>query len=201
MVAQSKKALAVLANASRFLSKQSNLSRLQSFVLVLLVSGLAGCSTNSWREASRDSANIAPQPTELRDAIIQVYAADAWGWRGIFAVHTWIAVKPTNADQYTVLEVIGWRANRGLPVLRIEQDAPDRYWFGALPELVYEKRGEGVDTLIQEIITVSKDYPWADTYTVFPGPNSNTYPAWVAEQVDGFDPDFPFRAIGSGWSP
>lgn len=91
MVAQLKKALAVLANASRFFSKQANLSRLRSFVLILLVSDLAGCSTNTWREASRDSANIAPQPTELRDAIIQVYAADAWGWRGVFAVHTWIA--------------------------------------------------------------------------------------------------------------
>jgi hypothetical protein len=110
-------------------------------------------------------------------------------------------VKPSNADHYTVLEVVGWRARWGVPVLRVEQDLPDRYWFGAEPELVYEKTGEGVDEIIVSILEASSEYPWANEYVVFPGPNSNTYPAWLAEQVEGFDPDLPFRAIGSGWTP
>ncbi|KZX82797.1 hypothetical protein A3715_05790 [Oleiphilus sp. HI0009] len=173
------------------------------FTVLVLSLGLVltGCSTGSWRDASRDSANLSPLPGDYSDAIVQVYAADAWGWRGIFAVHTWISVKPSNADQYTVLEVIGWRARWGVPVLRIEKDLPDRYWFGAKPELVYEKRGEGADQLIEDILRVSRDYPWANEYTVFPGPNSNTYPAWVASQIEGFELDMPFRAIGSGWEP
>lgn len=171
-------------------------------LLALVVSvALAGCSTTSWRDASRESARIAPLPSEYKDAIIQVYAADTWGWRGLFAVHTWISVKPSNADHYTVLEVVGWRARWGVPVLRVEQDLPDRYWFGAEPELVYEKTGEGVDEIIVSILEASSEYPWANEYVVFPGPNSNTYPAWLAEQVEGFDPDLPFRAIGSGWTP
>ncbi|KZY72212.1 DUF3750 domain-containing protein, partial [Oleiphilus sp. HI0066] len=132
------------------------------FTVLVLSLGLVltGCSTGSWRDASRDSANLSPLPGDYSDAIVQVYAADAWGWRGIFAVHTWISVKPSNADQYTVLEVIGWRARWGVPVLRIEKDLPDRYWFGAKPELVYEKRGEGADQLIEDILRVSRDYPW-----------------------------------------
>ncbi|WP_231882966.1 DUF3750 domain-containing protein, partial [Oleiphilus sp. HI0132] len=50
--------------------------------------------------------------TETPEAVIQVYGADAWGWRGWFAIHTWIAVKARDASEYTVLEVIGWRAKR-----------------------------------------------------------------------------------------
>jgi hypothetical protein len=132
--------------------------------------------------------------------VIQVYAADAWGWRGIFAVHTWIALKPRNADHYTVYEVVGWRERRGLPVLRIEQDTPDRHWFGARPELILDRRGEGVDELITQIESTAQDYPWKHEYRVFPGPNSNTFPAWVAQKVPDLQLELPFRAIGSGWA-
>ncbi|KZZ58259.1 hypothetical protein A3760_29170, partial [Oleiphilus sp. HI0122] len=154
-------------------TKQAWPSWRRALLLVTAVFILAGCSTTSWRDATRESANIAPLPSEYSDAIVQVYAADTWGWRGIFAVHTWISVKPSNADTYTVLEVVGWRAKWGVPVLRVESDLPDRHWYGAEPELVYEKRGEGVDEIISQILEASLDYPWANEYVVFPGPNSN----------------------------
>ncbi len=115
-------------------------------------------------------------------------------------VHTWIAVKPRNADQYTVYEVIGWRERRGLPVLRIEQDTPDRHWFGAEPELILDRRGEGVDELITRISAAAEDYPWKHEYRVFPGPNSNTFPVWIAYKVPDLQLELPFRAIGSGWA-
>lgn len=160
---------------------------------------LCGCTTGSWRDASRQSAQIAPDPVETPEAVIHVYGADAWGWRGWFAVHTWIAVKPKNADGYTVLEVVGWRKKSGLPVLRIEEDVPDRYWFGARPELILERRGEDAEKLIDKILIVANDYPWRDEYQAFPGPNSNTFPAWVASEVPELGLELPFRAIGSGW--
>ncbi len=161
---------------------------------------LSACSTGHWRDASRASAQIAPDPASTPEAVIQVYGADAWGWRGIFAVHTWISVKPSNADGYTVLEVVGWRQKRGLPALRIEEDVPDRHWFGAEPELILERRGAGVDAMISKILAAAEQYPWADSYTVFPGPNSNTFPAWIARKVPELDLELPFRAIGSGWA-
>ena len=87
---------------------------------------LAGCSEGDWRTASREPAGIAPDPSLTREAVLQVYAAPAWGWRGWFAVHTWIAAQ-RNADPLsTVYEVVGWRERRGLPVLRMEEDVPDR---------------------------------------------------------------------------
>jgi hypothetical protein len=172
---------------------------LRYFVMIMPGLMLGGCSTQHWSEASRESAQIAPAPEATPEAVIHVYGADAWGWRGIFAIHTWIAVKPSHADSYTVLEVLGWRERSGMPVLRIENDIPDRFWYGAEPELLLEKRGEGVDQLIDEIFAAAKQYPWDDTYTVFPGPNSNTFPAWIAQRVPELGLELPFSAIGSGW--
>jgi hypothetical protein len=169
-------------------------------LILMLLPLLTACANNDWRNASRASAGIAPDPSTTPEPVIQVYAADAWGWRGIFAVHTWIALKPRNADQYTVYEVVGWRERRGLPVLRIEQDTPDRHWFGARPELILDRRGEGVDELITQIESTAQDYPWKHEYRVFPGPNSNTFPAWVAQKVPDLQLELPFRAIGSGWA-
>ncbi|MBT8448275.1 MAG: DUF3750 domain-containing protein, partial [Gammaproteobacteria bacterium] len=74
---------------------------------------LAGCSNSDWRTASRESAGIAVDPAEFSNAVIEFYAADAFSWRGWFAVHTWIAVKPKNAEEHTVYEVVGWRVRRG----------------------------------------------------------------------------------------
>lgn len=169
------------------------------FLLLLPLLSLSACNSSDWRTASRASAGIAPNPATTREAILQVYAARAWGWRGWFAVHTWIAVKPTDAMAYTVYEVIGWRKSRGFPVLRIEKDLPDRYWFGEEPRILKELRGEGVDRLIVAVDRAAKSYPWPETYAPFPGPNSNTFTAWIAKEVPELHLELPFTAIGSGY--
>jgi len=117
----------------------------------------------------------------------------------MFAIHTWIAAKRSGESSYTVYEVIGWRQHRGLPVVRIEKDLPDRYWFGEKPRLLKEHRGEGVDRLIASVDAAARAYPWHDRYEAFPGPNSNTFTAWVARQVPALDLKLPFSAIGSGY--
>ena len=162
---------------------------------------LAACSSGQdWRTASRESAGIAPDPAETREAVLRVYGADAWGWRGWFAIHTWIAAKRTGESAYTIYEVIGWRASRGIPVVRVARDLPDRHWFGARPRLLKEHRGEGVDTLIDAVERAVRDYPWPTQYKVFPGPNSNTFIAWIGRQVPELGLDLPFSAIGSGYA-
>lgn len=168
-----------------------------SIFLMLFI--LVGCSGGDWRTASREPAGIAPDPASTPEAVVQVYAAPAWGWRGWFAVHTWISAKRSGEDQYTVYEVIGWRQRRGLPVVRIEQDAPDRYWFGERPELLADRRGEGVDEMIAQIDAAARSYPWPEEYKAFPGPNSNTFIAWILKKVPQLDVSLPFSAIGSGY--
>lgn len=169
-------------------------------LLLLVVAILGGCANGDWRSASREPAGIAPDPANTPEAVLQVYGAPAWGWRGWFAIHTWIATKPSNAEHYTVYEVVGWRQRRGLPVLRIEQDHPDRYWFGERPELLLDRRGPNIDALIEAVDRAAQAYPWKHEYRVFPGPNSNTFPAWIGAQVPELGLELPFSAIGSGWA-
>ncbi|MGY0627111.1 MAG: DUF3750 domain-containing protein, partial [Paraglaciecola chathamensis] len=83
--------------------------------IIALVILLGACSNKDWRTASRESAGLALNPVTDTQASIEVYAADAFSWRGWFAVHTWLAVKQENDPEYTVYEVVGWRVNSGLP--------------------------------------------------------------------------------------
>ena len=62
--------------------------------------------------------------------MIQVFAAPAVARRGLFSVHTWIAVKPTGAPRLTRYEVLGFGVANGAPALRIDRMGPDNYWFG-----------------------------------------------------------------------
>jgi hypothetical protein len=48
---------------------------------------------SDWRTASRESSQLAPNPQTTPAAVIQVYAARAFNWRGQFAVHLWMATK------------------------------------------------------------------------------------------------------------
>src|SRR5690606_7750949 len=104
--------------------------------------------STDWRTANRNSARIAPDPKTTPEAVIQAYSAKAFHWRGLFAVHTWIAVKPKNALQYTVYQIVGWRLWRGLPALMVETDLPDRNWFAQKPQIFFDLRGEKAERLI-----------------------------------------------------
>lgn len=162
---------------------------------------LNGCSKSNWRTASREPAGIAANPITTDEAIIEFYAADAFSWRGWFAVHTWVATKAKGAKEYTVYEVVGWRTRRGLPALySYKTKTPDRYWYGAKPEKVLTINGAKAEQLLPKLTAAVARYPWADQYTLFPGPNSNTFPAWLGQQVPELELSMPFRAIGSGYA-
>jgi hypothetical protein len=149
---------------------------------------------------SRAPVGLAPDPASTPEAVIQVYAARAIGLKGLFGVHTWIAVKPSDAQAYTVYEVIGWRQRRGESPVVIRQRSPDARWFGADPELIAEKRGPGLEAVIARIDKAAREYPWANEYTLWPGPNSNTFTAWIARAVPELQIDLPPTAIGKDYT-
>jgi hypothetical protein len=167
-------------------------------IAALYLSFSRAVSTSEWWSASREPAGLAPDPRITREAIVQVYAARTVGWRGYIGVHTWIAVKRTDAPQFTVHEVIGYRISSGNVVVSSNRHA-DGYWFGALPELLREVRGTGVDRLIDAIEVAVDRYPYANRYRVWPGPNSNTFVAWVLRAVPGVRGDLPATAIGKDY--
>ena len=177
----------------------------KGLLLLLVLGGAVGIGKHNvmadWRTASREPMGIAPDPAEHKEAIVQVYGARAFSWRGIFGVHTWIATKPTNADTFTVYEIVGWRARYGGSALVVTDKEPDQRWFGAEPEIFADKRGEGVDDMIKRIDAAARSYPYDTSYTVWPGPNSNTFTAHVARAVPELALDLPPTAIGKDYIP
>ena len=159
-------------------------------------------AASDWRTASREPAGLAPDPATTPEAVVQVYSARAVSWRGWFGVHTWIAIKPSNATEFTVHEVMGWRLKRSGTALVARNRAADGYWYGNRPELLSDIRGPGVDAIIQRIEAAVEEYPYPDRYHVWPGPNSNTFTAFVLRKVPELRVDLPPTAIGKdylGW--
>ena len=173
--------------------------RITLSILVLLAVSIMSASGTHWRDADRSSSGIAPLPEEHEDAIIQIYAARAFGWRGTFAVHTWISVKPKGSKDYTVHNVVGFRSRRNRSVVVSVIDLPDRYWYGNLPTLLVDVRGEEAETLIPKVMQAINTYPYSRKYVMWPGPNSNTFTAYVGRQVPELKLDLPPTAIGKDY--
>jgi hypothetical protein len=177
-------------------------------VVLLLVVALAstllalpGCAAleranGNWRQLSSEPSGQAPDPATTPEAVIQVYAARTVGWRGLLAVHTWIAVKRSGAPAYTRYEVMGWGVSQGRPAIRIDRAGPDNHWFGSRPDRLVDLRGAEVDALIDKVEAAVKSYPHADRYRSWPGPNSNTFLAHIGRAVPELRLDLPPTAIG-----
>ena len=156
-----------------------------------------GVEKRSWLTAPRHSAGIAPDPAQLADtAIVQVYAAPTYGWRGLVAVHPWIIFKRPGETVFTRYDVIGWR---GTNVVQRNYALPDGLWYGAAPTLLVDQRGNGVAAMIDEIETAIKSYPYAHSYQAYPGPNSNTFLAHIGREVRALKLDLPANAIGKDY--
>jgi len=146
-----------------------------------------------WHQASREPTGLAPDPAVERQAVVQVYAAQTFGWRGIVAVHTWIVAKPADADAYTRWDVVGWGGGR---VVRRNYATPDAMWYGQRPRLLVDRRGEAAGALIPAIEAAIASYPFPERYRSWPGPNSNTFTAHVGRSVPALGLDLPPTAIG-----
>jgi Protein of unknown function (DUF3750) len=173
-------------------------------LLVCLLAAAAGCSTlerarGNWAELSRDPSGQAPDPAATPEAVVQVYAARTVGWRGLLAVHTWIAVKQSGAASYTRYEVIGWGVDRGAQAVRVNRTGPDNLWFGSRPELLVDLRGADTDAVIEKIQAAVAAYPYRDSYRTWPGPNSNTFTAFVGREVPELRLKLPSTAIGKDY--
>lgn len=166
--------------------------------IFILLTGKIDFSAD-YRTANRASSHIAPLPDKTPEAIIQVYAARTFNWRGLFAVHTWIAVKPKNAKQYTVMHVVGWRLLMNKPPLMIIEDVPDRIWFDQIPTVILDIRGEQADALIPKIKEAALQYPYADEYAYWPGPNSNTFTAYIGRKIPELGMTLPGTAVGKDY--
>jgi len=162
---------------------------------------MGATDASSWWAARRDSAGLAPDPAITEEAVVQVYAARAWGWRGALGVHTWIALKPAGASGYRRYEVIGWGVRRGHPSVRVSDGVPDSYWYGSEPRLLVELRGEEAGQVIPRIDAAARAYQHQDSYRLWPGPNSNTFVAHIGREAPELRLDLPPTAVGKDYLP
>ena len=171
------------------------------FVALPLYTVLSGQAPQGrdFRTADRSSAGIAPRAESTPEAVVQVYFARALNWRGIFGVHTWVATKPENATEYTVHQVIGWRIYRDLPAVFSAPGIPDARWFGNAPTLIAELRGDAAANAIPKITEAIANYPYPNKYTLWPGPNSNTFVAFIGRAIPDLRMDLPSTAIGKDY--
>lgn len=170
-------------------------------VLLSLIASLAQAmhhresrAQEGWWSARRDSAGMAPDARiNAQLAIVQVYAAPTWGWKGVVAVHPWIIFKRAGEREYSRYEVISWGAG---DKVRRNSNLADGYWYGAQPRLLVEHRGAEAAAMIPQIEAAIRTYPWPQTYHAWPGPNSNTFIAHIGRNVPALKLDMPANAVG-----
>ena len=162
-------------------------------ITVSSVKYLLGDRSVDWQSADRSSAGLLPSPAEHPDALVRVFAARTVRWRGIFAVHSWIVVKESNAPRYTRYDYTAW----GEPI-RVNGFAPDGRWFGDMPKVIAAADGDAAGRMIPRIRAAVEGYQlrtYGD-YRAWPGPNSNTFVTAVMAAAPELRATLPPTAIG-----
>ena len=171
--------------------------------IALVVFALAaGCASlrGDWRTASHEPVGSAPDPAQTRARPWCRSMRRALSAGAAFSACTPGSRPSPPAPAYTVYEVIGWRARWNDSVVAIHERAPDARWYGSAPELLADKRGDAAQALIPRIDAAARSYPWAGEYTIWPGPNSNTFTAWITRAVPELQVDLPPTAIGKDYN-
>ncbi len=165
------------------------------FVLPIAVSTAIyalGDKPERYYDARWSSTGLLPSAASDPEPRVIVFAARSGSWRSIFAVHSWIVVKPRNGE-YNRYEVTGF----GEPV-RVNRIAPDAYWFSYYPEIIGDIRGDVAEQAIPKIEEAIRNYAYTKRgdYRVWPGPNSNTFIATLLRATPELQVALPPTAIG-----
>lgn len=151
-----------------------------------------------WSDANWGSAHILPEPHDSDEAAVYIFSAATGGLKGAVASHAWIVTKEKGAANYTRYDKVGW----GSPIRRNHRP-PDAYWYSNPPQLVAQAKGAEAELLIPKIEGAIAAYPYSEPggYTIWPGPNSNTFVAYVLRNVPELGAVLPPHAVGRDYLP
>jgi hypothetical protein len=152
----------------------------------------------SFRDADWSSVGMLPPAGADRDARFLVFTGRTGRWKGVFAVHSWVVVKPEGATSWSRYDVVGW----GQPV-RSNGWAADGRWFGDPPRVLVDVRGAEAAALIPKVKATIAGYSYnhVGDYRIWPGPNSNTFTATVLRAVPELGITLPPNAVGKDFRP
>ena len=158
----------------------------------------AGDAPRSWRDADWSSTGMLQPATADSAARVVVFTGTAGAWKGVFAVHSWIVFKRENAARWTRYDVVGW----GNPV-RTNNWPVDGRWYGSVPQILADVSGHEAERLIPRIEAAVNQYRYAQDgdYSIWPGPNSNSFVAAILRAVPELRVALPPNAIGRDYRP
>lgn len=149
-------------------------------------------------------ATTPPSAIPQDDWIIAVKSArltSRFPWFTRFAHHAWIDVKRGSEEAWLRVEVRG--RGRGVLARPIKpKDARNDSWFGGRPVHLHELyTGEKARVIAEQIETVAlaEKQRYIDDYLIWPGPNSNTFVAEMAEALPDLAFLFDANAVGKDW--
>jgi hypothetical protein len=152
------------------------------------------------------SSGILPDPITSRAARVGVLVAPLSGEKGKFLTHSWLVLKRENETNWRRYEVLGfaardetgrwnprWFGNK--PTLN--RYPPDGNWYGKRPVLIANLEGAEAAAIIPKIEqAIDKYEATVGSYRTWPGPNSNTFLAYVLRIAPELQATLPPLAIG-----
>jgi hypothetical protein len=181
--------------------KKIVLTILAVFLIPLAVHGVLYAAVDharSFERADWSSTGMLPPASAEPEARLLIFTGRTGRWRGIFAVHSWIVLKPENATSWSRYDVVGWG-----PPVRNNGWAPDSHWFGNVPRVLLDVRGAQAAALIPkaQAAIAAYQYSHAGDYRLWPGPNSNTFVATVLRAMPEVETTLPSNAVGKDFRP
>lgn len=152
----------------------------------------------SWRAANWTSSGLLSATDEIDEAAVYVLAARTGGMKGALSVHSWLVLKKPGIAGYERYDKVGW----GMPVRKNGYPA-DAFWYSNRPWVVHAVTGEEAERLIPDVEAAIAAYPWAMSggYRIWPGPNSNSFVAYVLNEVPALGALLPPNATGRDFAP
>jgi hypothetical protein len=125
------------------------------------------------------------------------YAALPWGI-GLVADHYWFVVTDEGSGSCQRWEVWQSPDAGGVSVGHVHRDLkdPDADVGGGPTRIAAVWHGAEAAALRAVLERCAAEYPHCHLYHYWPGPNSNTFAAWVLRKA-GIDYALPWRAIGA----
>jgi hypothetical protein len=168
------------------------------------IAGLVG-------SADMSSAGFLPSASGHPAARLMVLSAPLSGERGKFFTHTWIVLKHENAPSWERYEVLGYASRDSNGELNgewfgskptLNRYVPDGRWFGRKPSVLADVEGPAAEIMIPHVkLAIDKYEATLGHYRFWPGPNSNTFVAFVLRSVPELAVTLPPTAVGKDFKP
>lgn len=153
---------------------------------------------SSWSSADWSSSGVLPPPQTVKGPAIFVMAARTGGLKGAFSVHSWLVIKRSDSSGYDRYDKVGW----GMP-LRKNAYAADGRWYSNTPKIIAAISGAKAAPLVEKAELAIANYPFKrrGDYTIWPGPNSNSFVAHVLKTIPEMSITLPSNAVGRDYAP